>query len=149
MKKNGFGFTSIVILLIVASSVGCNGPASPLGPPPTKIAYAHVLGDGTLDTARSKNVVAMGGGNGLYCFDLTFVPKSAVATIDNDPVGPEQGLGFVKVALPPTALFTCSAIPTPDATVMTAKETMVGGVPRMADGLSLCTGQNSQRRITE
>jgi hypothetical protein len=50
-----------------------------------KIAYAHVLGDGTLDIANSKNVTEIGGGNGLYCFKLTFKPKNAVATIANDP----------------------------------------------------------------
>ena len=127
MKSNGSWFTSTVVILMVASLVGCATPASPPGPPAAKIAYAHVLGNGTLDTARSKNVVSMGGGNGLYCFKLTFVPKSAVATIDNDPTAPKQGLGFVKVALPPTSLFTCSTVPSPDATVMTATETTVGG----------------------
>src|ERR1700693_4892363 len=86
-----------------------------------KVAYAHVLGSGALDTANSKNVVKMGGGNGLYCFKLTFTPKNAVATIANDPTAPDQGLGFIMVALPPTPLFTCSTIPKPDAVVSTSK----------------------------
>jgi hypothetical protein len=92
-----------------------------------KIAYAHVLGDGTLDIANSKNIVEIGGGNGLYCFKLTFKPKNAVATIANDPTAPNQGLGFIKVAIPPTPTFTCATIPKPDAVVETAKETEVGG----------------------
>lgn len=91
-----------------------------------KIAYAHVLGDGTLDTANSKNVMEIGGGNGLYCFKLAFKPKNAVATIANDPTAPNQGLGFITVAIPPTPTFTCATIPKPDAVVETAKETAVG-----------------------
>jgi hypothetical protein len=94
---------------------------------PPKIAYAHVLGDGTLDIANSKNVMEIGGGNGLYCFKLTFKPKNAVATIASDPTAANQGLGFIKVAIPPTPTFTCTTIPKPDAVVETAKETEVGG----------------------
>jgi hypothetical protein len=90
-------------------------------------AFAHVRGDSTLDAANSKNVVAMGGGNGLYCFKLAFVPKNAVATIADDPTAPDQGLGFIEVALPPTALFTCAKIPKPDAVVATFKQTTIGG----------------------
>ena len=94
---------------------------------PPKVAYAHVLGDGTLDTANSKNVLEMGGGNGLYCFKLTFKPKNAIATIASDPTAPNQGLGFIKVAIPPTPTFTCASISKPDAVLETAKETEVGG----------------------
>ena len=91
------------------------------------VAYAHVRGHRTLDTANSKNVVAMGSGNGLYCFKLAFVPKNAVATIANVPTAPNQGLGFIKVALPPTPLFTCATIPKPHAVVATFNETTIGG----------------------
>lgn len=90
-------------------------------------AYAHVLGDGTLDTAHSKNVVAIDGGNGLFCFKLKFVPKNAQATIADDPSAPNQGLDFIEVGLPPTPLFTCANIPAPDAVVLTADETVIGG----------------------
>ena len=93
---------------------------------PTKVAYAHVLGDGTLDTPNSKNVVSIGGGNGLYCFKLTFKPKNAVATIADDPTAPNQGLSFIEVALPPTPTFTCATTPNPDAVVATFNETTVG-----------------------
>jgi hypothetical protein len=110
-------------IVIVAGAVWArNADAAAL-----KVAYAHVLGDGTLDTANSKNVVEIGGGNGLYCFKLTFKPKNAVATIANDPTTPNQGLDFVEVALPPTPTFTCATIASPDAVVATFKETTVGG----------------------
>ena len=74
----------------------------------------------------------MGGGNGLYCFKLAFVPKNAVATIADDPTAPAQGLGFIEVALPPTALLTRATIPKPDAVVATFKEATIGGgqIPR-------------------
>jgi hypothetical protein len=87
------------------------------------VAYAYIKGDGTLDTSRSKNIVAFGGGDGLYCFTLTFTPKSAVATLADDPTAPNQGIGFIKTAVPPTPLFTCNSIPNPDAVVETGSET--------------------------
>jgi hypothetical protein len=34
------------------------GPAGPAGPAGTALAYAHINGDGTLDTTHSKNVSA-------------------------------------------------------------------------------------------
>jgi hypothetical protein len=68
----------------------------------------------------------MAGGNGLYCFKLAFVPKNAVATIADDPTAPNQGLPFIEVALPPTPLFTCAGIPTPDAVVAIFNETAAG-----------------------
>ncbi len=107
------------VIVAVSAQIGCTAA-------PT-LAYAHVRGDGTLDTANSKNVVGMGGGNGLYCFKLAFVPKTAVATIADDPTAPDQGLGFIEAGLPPTPLFTCATIPNPDAVVATFKETSVGG----------------------
>ena len=118
-------------LLVVACIGGAiavdtwpDGIAYAAGP---SVAYAHVNGSGTLDTANSKNVVKMGGGNGLYCFKLAFVPKNAVATIADDPTAPNQGLSFIEVALPPTPLFTCSGITAPNAVVATFIETTTGG----------------------
>ena len=89
-------------------------------------AYAHVTGEGQLDLANSKNVIAIGGGDGLYCFKLAFTPKNAVATIADDPTAPNQGLSFIETAVPPTPLFTCSTIPNPDGVVETANETAIG-----------------------
>ena len=116
-------------LSICAAVLGLSGLITACNPTPAPItvAYAHVLGNGTLDTANSKNVVAMAGSDGLYCFTLTFKPKNAVATIANDPTAPNQGLSFITVALPPTPTFTCSAIPQPDGVVSTFNETTLGG----------------------
>lgn len=107
------------IVALGAGTMGCGSNRS--------IAFAHVRGDGTLDAANSLNVVSMGGGNGLYCFKLSFKPKVAVATIADDPTAPDQGLGFIETAVPPTSTFTCAAMPTPDAVVATMKETTIGG----------------------
>jgi hypothetical protein len=50
---------STCAVVIVSGAVAArNADAASL-----KVAYAHVLGEGTLDTANSKNVVEMGGGN--------------------------------------------------------------------------------------
>lgn len=92
-----------------------------------EIAYAHVLGNGTLDSTNSKNVIAIAGGNGLFCFKLAFTPKNASATIADDPTAPNQSLPFIEVGLPPTPLFTCRAIPKPDAVVATFNEHVGGG----------------------
>ena len=67
----------------------------------------------------------MGGGNGLYCFKLTFEPQNAVATLADDPTAPSQGVGFIKVAVPPTPTFTCATISKPNAVVETGNETAV------------------------
>ena len=122
-----FSKTLVTLFICGATIVGAAMLAQTACGPGPSLAYAHVRGDGTLDTTNSKNVVAMGGGNGLYCFKLAFVPKTAVATIADDPTAPDQGLGFIEAALPPTPLFTCATIPQPDAVVATFKETTVGG----------------------
>jgi hypothetical protein len=49
-----------ICTVAVVADAALARPASAQG----SVAYAHVRGDGTLDTANSKNVVAMGGGNG-------------------------------------------------------------------------------------
>ena len=113
-----FVLPTCVVVMIGAAS--CNRP-------PVQVAYAHVRSDGTLDTAKSKNVIAIGGGNGLYCFKLAFTPANVVATLANDPTASNQGVGFIKAELPPTPLFTCNTIPQPDAVVETGTETTVNG----------------------
>ncbi|HEY6248854.1 MAG TPA: hypothetical protein VI685_02775 [Candidatus Angelobacter sp.] len=124
--KNLFAQRIFTVCACIVAIVGSAGLAPDVNAaPPTAIAYAHVLGNGKLDAANSKNVVALGRGNGLYCFKLTFKPKSAIATLANDPTAPNQGIGFIKVALPPTPTFTCPTIPKPDAVVETGTETSV------------------------
>ena len=123
-RQKGSILSACALVMIFSGLVSAeNATAAPL-----KVAYAHVLGDGTLDTANSRNVVAFqAGGNGAYCFKLTFTPKNAVATIANDPTAPDQGLAFIWVAVPPTVMGTCSTIPKPDSIVSTFKETTIGG----------------------
>jgi hypothetical protein len=116
-----FKITVLACLCTMAFVVSCNPPTS------ANDAYAHVLGNGTLDTANSKNVVALEGGNGLYCFKLNFQPKNVVATLADDPTAPNQGVGFIKVAVPPTPTFTCPNDPHPDAVVETGTENSVNG----------------------
>jgi len=115
----GFVLLACGIVVLCAAMIGCGSS--------TSIAFAHVRGDGTLDAANSLNVLSMAGGNGLYRFKLSFKPKAAVATIADDPTAPDQGLGFIETAVPPTPMFTCASIPTPDAVVATMKETTIGG----------------------
>jgi hypothetical protein len=64
-----------------------------------------------------------GGANGIYCFSLSFKPQNAVATLSDDPTAPNQGVGYIKVALPPTPMGTCAKIPNPSAVVLTGSET--------------------------
>ena len=122
--KSSFARRIVTICAWTAAIAGSTILASnAISAPPPVVAYAHVLGNGKLDAANSKNVVALGGGNGLYCFKLAFKPKNAIATLADDPTAPNQGVGFIKVALPPTPTFTCATISKPDAVVETGTET--------------------------
>jgi hypothetical protein len=113
---------SAAILAIGAASgrTACADPAP-------RVAYAHVLANGTLDAANSRGVVAIGGGTGQYCFKLAFSPRNAVATLANAPTAPSQGVGFIKAAVPPTQLLSCSNIAKPDAVVVTGSATSING----------------------
>jgi hypothetical protein len=77
---------------------GTNGTNGMDGAPGTAIAYAHVLQDGTLDAANSKNVTQANvtlDSTSAYCFSgLTFQFKSAIANPDyGDPTsGGQEGL---------------------------------------------------------
>lgn len=114
-----FATCSVFVVIFATKAIRANADTL------VQIAYAHVLSDGTLDTANSLNVVSMKGVNGLYCFKLRFKPKNAVATLANDPTASNQGVGFVKVAVPPTPSFTCPGLAKPDAFVETGSETGV------------------------
>lgn len=97
---------------------------------PNLVAYAHVLGDGTLDAAGSKNVVAFEtdtGNNGLFCFMLNFRPNNSTATLAQDPTAPDQGVGFIKVAVAPHLGFSCGVIQNPDGQVETGDQTSING----------------------
>ena len=79
-----------------AGPQGPTGQRGPAGVPGTALAYAHVNADGTLDQARTKNVIDVRPMCGetptpctgpppadeapIQCFRLGFTPKNAVAT---------------------------------------------------------------------
>jgi hypothetical protein len=118
MKKLASMLSICVIVLLVSALCVRISQATPTPmTTPLSVAYAHVLGNGTLDHTEVKNVVKFqAGGNGVYCFKLSFAPANAVATIANDPTA-SQGLAFVEVALAPTPMSSCSNIPTPNSDV--------------------------------
>ena len=126
-----FKGSAVSCLIGTALLVSCNPPAG------NDYAYAHVSGNGTLDAANSKSVIAFDGGNGLYCFKLAFQPKNTVATLADDPTAPNQSVGFIKVAVPPTPTFTCANNQHPDAVVETGNETTVNG-GSSAGGFAFC-----------
>jgi hypothetical protein len=67
-------------------AAGATGPAGlagkegSAGAPGSAVGYAAVASDGTVDMSRSKGVISVTNPTaGLYCFDLSFTPKVAVA----------------------------------------------------------------------
>ena len=98
--------------------VGLPGGQGPPGPPGDKcetgtsgtaLGFARVRSDGTLDVARSLNVVASeqdGGNPGIYCIDLDFQPRNAVVT-------PALGHdGALDVSYPSHASVRVNPVPT-------------------------------------
>jgi len=77
------------------NQTGSQGQQGPPGPAGTAFAFAHIT-NGTLDMARSKNVVSMTREDfstspihteAFYCFVLTTTPVNAVATGEPDTTG--------------------------------------------------------------
>ena len=122
MSENfSFKFSLLVCLCMTAFCSSCSTANRQLS------AYAHVLGDGTLDAANPSNVAAFGNdGNGFYCFKLNFRPKNVVATLADDPTAPNQGVGFIKVELPPIFSASC-VMQNPDSQVETGDQTSING----------------------
>ena len=103
---------------------GDTGSKGDQGPPGTARAYAHVNADGTLDAARSKNVLDVRPAcNGLctappppaadawQCFRLGFSPNSAVATYEaNSAPGPQKAVS-VNIPGPPAIMFARGCAP--------------------------------------
>jgi len=79
-----------------AKKKGKRGPPGPQGPPGSTgapgapgapgsaVAYAHVLSNGTLDTANSKNIAGISYNNVVqyYCLQTTVPVHNAVATVE-------------------------------------------------------------------
>jgi Collagen triple helix repeat (20 copies) len=70
----------------LAGKDGKDGKEGKEGAPGSALAYAHILGNGKVDPAATKNVAESNVSNpftGVYCFSgLSFTPHNAVATID-------------------------------------------------------------------
>ncbi len=83
-----------------AGAAGLPGPDGPAG---SALAYAKVSSTGQVDGAYSKGVP---GGQlfvpqtGIYCFDLTFSPKSIVASVTDNSEG--EAVVFLPPAVGPT-----------------------------------------------
>jgi len=95
-------------------ATGPAGPAGPTGAPGAARGYAHHGGNG-LDTANSAGVLSMASPNGfpsIYCFDLTFTPKSVVASSELGTNGTVHSVGAAAAA----TAAGCPA-PTTDAVV--------------------------------
>jgi len=118
-----------------AISWDVQGPAGPQGPPGEQgppgpagsgggaLAYAHVLGGGTIDAGRSKNVLSLtntiipGSNPGIpvFCFDLSVTAENIVATVENSvenvpPMGPGIGSFPVNATVDPAVAqgFGCA-----------------------------------------
>jgi hypothetical protein len=94
------------------------GSRGPQGPPGTNgtngtngtaVAYAHILSNGTLDTAHSKNVSASSlAFPGIYCLKITVPVSNASATVDvgNDGTGKFGAASAILGGQDPTNLVT-------------------------------------------
>jgi hypothetical protein len=100
-------------------ATGAQGIKGDTGAPGSALAYAHVLADGTLDTANSKNIVgeehSPGGNTGRYCFDLGFTPMNAIAT--SQKISFEANSVVLQVGLEPGAITGICPAPFQDASV--------------------------------
>jgi hypothetical protein len=71
-----------------AGATGATGPAGPqgetgpTGPAGSAVAYAHVLANGSLDAANSKNTLVYASGGGVYCIETFAAWHVAVASVD-------------------------------------------------------------------
>ena len=93
-------------------AAGLPGTPGPAGAPGSALAYAHVLADGTIDTANSKGVTAAsldtaGGTSDYYCLTVTGTIHTAVVTAGSAPTiaGAEGTYAFVDL----TNFGTCPA----------------------------------------
>lgn len=88
-----------------AGPAGATGPQGPKGEEAVALAYAHVLGGGTIDVSRSENVISLSNtiipgsnpGIPVFCFDLAVSPKNVVATVENSVVAAPVGIGLIPV----------------------------------------------------
>jgi hypothetical protein len=68
-----------------AGPAGLAGPAGPAGPAGSALAYAHILSNGTVDGARSKNLSVKRPAVGVLCIYVSGATHVINATIDAKP----------------------------------------------------------------
>jgi hypothetical protein len=99
----------------VVGIAGPTGAVGPTGTPGAAIAYAHVLADGTVDVANSKNVAQANvtlDSTSAYCFSgLTFMFANAIADPDygDEMTGGQSGLEATVALGDPFG--DCSSVP--------------------------------------
>lgn len=84
---------------VTAAKINPKGLTVPNAASAQAIAYAHVLSNGTLDTADSKNVSSASlasGEPGIYCLKVTVPAVNATANVD---IGESQTVGYASVVL--------------------------------------------------
>jgi len=97
-------------------ATGATGPTGPTGPTGkegpsgqngTAVAYAHVLANGELDTAHSKNVSAASkaGGAGIFCLKTTVPVTTAFGAIDTATTGQFGSLSAVLGGQDPSKII--------------------------------------------
>ena len=107
---------------------GQPGTQGPAGEPGTALAYAHVKADGTLDQARTKNVIDVRPMCGetptpcsgpppadeapIQCFRLGFTPNNAVATHEaTTGSSPAQNVVSVQIPGPEVGFLSAGCAP--------------------------------------
>ena len=95
LKKNAVTTVKIEKGAVTASKIDTKGLTVPLAQaadsaPP--LAYAHILSDGTLDSADSKNVTAVSSPiDGWYCMKVSVPVHGVIATVDSGDSGGDYG----------------------------------------------------------
>ena len=94
-------------------------PTGPTGPAGSALAYAWVSAAGTLDAARSKNVISVTHPvTGFYCFDLSVAVTNAVASTNHIST---QFDGNAETEIRPETSGTACLEPNLDAAVWTER----------------------------
>jgi hypothetical protein len=111
MRRILIAAMSLALLYGLIATARASGAKEQVSPSKdTKIAYLHVTQFGTIDYSRTKNIKSVAGGNGIYCIDVTFTPKSITATMsDESPAGAVGEKIFVYLL--PGGVIDCAPDP--------------------------------------
>jgi hypothetical protein len=93
-----------------AGATGPAGPAGPAGAPGSALAFAHVLGDATVDSANTKNVVLLANPfDGIYCLGVPAGSRSITGTADYDQTDSDPVVVETTFAPGRISTFGCPA----------------------------------------